>query len=150
MTTGHGIAVAIVYASAEVIGVKAFVVGIAEPLAGTLLIEVAGYRWRATRTGLTIANLTAWAIAAVVGRVAVVIGEAAAFDALLAHGAIIIRGAVWNADAFAVGRERRTGRVLAILIGGAIAVIGASSVFFRFYRLTSAAYTDAIFTIIIV
>ena len=150
MTTGHGIAVAIVYASAEVIGVKAFVVGIAEPLAGTLLIEVAGYRWRATRTGLTIANLTAWAIAAVVGRVAVVIGEAAAFDALLAHGAIIIRGAVWNADAFAVGREGCTGRVLAILIGGAIAVIGASSVFFRFYRLTSAAYTDAIFTIIIV
>ena len=47
LATGYGIAIAIVYTSAEVVGVKAFIVSVAKPFARTLLVKVASCRWRA-------------------------------------------------------------------------------------------------------
>mgnify|MGYP004368624085 CR=1 FL=1 len=45
LTAGYGITIAIVYTSAEVVGVKAFIVGVAKPFARTLLVKVASCRW---------------------------------------------------------------------------------------------------------
>ena len=44
LTTGYRVAIAVVDTAAEVVGIKAFVIGIAKPIAGALLIEVAGCR----------------------------------------------------------------------------------------------------------
>ena len=45
LAAGYGIAIAIVYTSAKVVGVKTFIVGVAKPFAGALLVKVASYRW---------------------------------------------------------------------------------------------------------
>ena len=47
LTSCYRIAIAVVDTTTEVIRVKAFVVCIAKPFSWTLLVEVAGCRWRA-------------------------------------------------------------------------------------------------------
>ena len=67
------VTVTVIDASTKVIGVKAFVVRVAEPFTWALLIEVAGGRWCAAGTGLSVADLSTWTIAAVVGWITVVV-----------------------------------------------------------------------------
>ena len=99
---------------------------------------------------MSVANLATWAITAIVGWVAVIVGEAATFNALLSNRTFIVGGAVGYTDSFAAGVELCTCGLLAVLVGWAIAVVGAWGIFFRLHRLAGAAYTNAAFTILIV
>ena len=114
------------------------------------MIEVTGCRWCATRTGLSVTHLAARTVAAIVGGVTVVVGEAAAFNTLLAYRTFIVGGAIRYTNALGIWVEGRSAGLLAILIGGAVAVIRAGGVFFWLHGLTSAAHTDPIFAIVIV
>ena len=98
---------------------------------------------------MSVANLATWAITAVVGWVAVIVGEAATFNALLPNRTFIVGGAVRYADPLAAGVELGAGGLLAVFIGRAIAVVGARGIFFRLHRLAGTAYTNAVFTILI-
>ena len=68
----------------------------------------------------------------------------------MTNGAIVVGGAVGHTNSLAVGIECCSGRILTVLVCWAIAVVGARGVFFGLHRLTGTAYTNAIFTIIIV
>lgn len=149
LAAGYRIAVAIVDAAAQVVGVKTFVVRVAKPLAGALLIEITGGRWRVAGAGLSIANLSAGAIAAVVGRVTVIIGEASAFDALLPNRTVIIGCTIRDADSFGAGVIGRSAGVLAVFVSWTVAVIGAWSVFFRLHGLAGAAHANPSIAVII-
>ena len=99
---------------------------------------------------MTVTNFPAGAIAAVVGWVAVVVGETTAFNAFLTNGAVVVGGAVGNTNSLAVGIECCSGRVLTVFVRWTIAVVGARGILFGLHRLTGTAYANAIFTIIIV
>jgi hypothetical protein len=96
---------------------------------------------------LTIAYFTAWAIAAVVGRVAVVVRKAATIYAFLPHGAVVIGGTVRHADAFARWVISCATWLLTILVCGAIGIVGARRVFYRLFGLACSAHTNSAFTV---
>ena len=98
---------------------------------------------------MAIADFAAGAIAAVIGWVTVVIGEAAALDAFLSNRTFIIARTVRYTDSFAVWIERGSCGLLAVLVCGAIAIVGAWGVLFGLNGLTCAANANAVFAIFV-
>lgn len=96
---------------------------------------------------MSIAYFAPWTIAAVVGRVAVVVGEATTIYAFLPHRAIVVGGAVRDAYSLAVRIVCGATWLLAIFIGRAIRIIGAGCVFDRLFGLTCSAHANAAFAV---
>ena len=123
LTARDSFAVTVLGAVAEVGGVDAGVGGIAQPIAGALLIEVAAGRRSGARSGLGTADFTSGTVAAVIRRVTVVVGVAPAIDALLPDFTVFGTPAGLVTDSLCAGIIGRARRKMAVLAWLAILIL---------------------------
>ena len=96
---------------------------------------------------MTIAYFTTWAVAAVIGRITVVVRKAAPVDAFLPNRAVIVGATIWHTNAFARWVISCAAWLLAILVCGAIGIVSARRVFYRLFGLTCSAHANSAFTV---